>query len=306
VLIGVRNNLVRLRQLPCKVTEAASEAERAEIAARRHGSAGFERLARAEQALVSLRRGDLAGAGAWAAGLAPASNLLAYPREPEALVLARLWIAQGRTDEALCLLGDLLVVANAAGRLASVIEIQVLRTLALERAGSPLEALAAIREALRQSEQGGFVHVFLDEGESIVRLLRRAADGHPLSARLASAIPPDTPMSSTGGLLSRREDEVLELLAEGRTNREIGERLVITQNTVKAHLHHLATKLDGSNRTTILAHAGSRQAAEPKTGVRVRCLLAREAVREGVDQTSSSSGSRSSSSASAGSRSGRN
>jgi LuxR family maltose regulon positive regulatory protein len=259
-LFAIVEHLSRARLLRSagRFPEAVSEAGRAAVAARRHRSAGYERLARAEQAHAALRRGDLEAADAWAAGLGPAGDLLSYPREPEALVLTRLWIARGRADEALRVLGELLVRAEAAGRLASVVEVQVLRALALTCARRPPEALAALGEAVRQAEPGGFLRVFLDEGETMVRLLRRAvADGHvpPPHPRLLAAIRPQTTRSSTGGVLSAREREVLELLAQGRTNREIGEALVITQNTVKAHLHHIATKLDASNRTTILARA---------------------------------------------------
>jgi LuxR family maltose regulon positive regulatory protein len=247
----------RLRRAAARLPAAADEAGRAAVAARRLGSDGYERLARAEQALVALRRRDLLAADAWAAGLGPASDLLDYPREPEALVLMRLWIAQGRSQPALDLLDQLLAMAREAGRLASVIEIQLLRALALERARQTTEALAAISSALHEAEPGGFVRVFLDEGEPLRRLLQRAAGaGLRLDSRLLAA-------SAAGGLLSAREREVLRLVAQGCTNREIGERLVISQNTVKAHLHHLATKLEASSRTTILARARALDLLDP-------------------------------------------
>jgi LuxR family maltose regulon positive regulatory protein len=248
----------RLLRSGARLAEAASESAPAAAAARRPGSGGYERLAHAEQALIELRRGDLEAAEEWAAGLGPATDLLRFPREPEALVLTRLWIARGRTDQALHLLGELVVTAQEAGRLASVVEMQVLRALALDRARRPAEALAALSDAIRQSESGDFVRVFLDEGERIVHLLQQATgDGWTLRSRtrVLAAIRSQMATLPAAGLLSAREHEVLKLVAEGRTNREIGDHLVITQNTVKAHLHHLATKLDASSRTTILARA---------------------------------------------------
>lgn len=50
-------------------------------------------------------------------------------------------------------------------------------------------------------------------------------------------------------LLSRRENEVLPLVAKGFTNREIGKTLFIDHRTVKAHLNHIFNKLDVRNRT---------------------------------------------------------
>ena len=48
--------------------------------------------------------------------------------------------------------------------------------------------------------------------------------------------------------LSRREREVLALIAEGRTNREIGERLFISQKTVGVHVGNILAKLGASGR----------------------------------------------------------
>ncbi len=55
--------------------------------------------------------------------------------------------------------------------------------------------------------------------------------------------------------LSPRECEVLALVVEGRSNREIGEELDIARNTVKNHLHHIYTKLNVRNRTEAAAYA---------------------------------------------------
>jgi RNA polymerase sigma factor (sigma-70 family) len=49
--------------------------------------------------------------------------------------------------------------------------------------------------------------------------------------------------------LSEREREVLVLLAQGVSNREIAEKLVITEGTVKAHVSNILGKLQAENRT---------------------------------------------------------
>jgi DNA-binding NarL/FixJ family response regulator len=55
--------------------------------------------------------------------------------------------------------------------------------------------------------------------------------------------------------LSPREIEVLREVAFGRTNREIGERLFISEETVKTHVAHLLSKLQMQNRTQLVAYA---------------------------------------------------
>ena len=55
--------------------------------------------------------------------------------------------------------------------------------------------------------------------------------------------------------LSRREREVLALIAEGRTNREIGERLFISQKTVGAHMAHIYAKLGVHSRVEAAGRA---------------------------------------------------
>ena len=63
------------------------------------------------------------------------------------------------------------------------------------------------------------------------------------------------PSASLAEPLSSRELAVLRLLAAGASNRELGERLVISAGTVKAHLHRIYGKLDVHNRTEAAARA---------------------------------------------------
>ncbi len=54
---------------------------------------------------------------------------------------------------------------------------------------------------------------------------------------------------------SKREKQVLELLAAGKTNRDIGAALFISESTVKFHVHAILSKLDASNRTEAVSMA---------------------------------------------------
>jgi DNA-binding NarL/FixJ family response regulator len=55
--------------------------------------------------------------------------------------------------------------------------------------------------------------------------------------------------------LTQREAEVLREIAAGRSNREIAERLVISEATVKTHVNHLLTKIDARDRAQAVAYA---------------------------------------------------
>lgn len=55
--------------------------------------------------------------------------------------------------------------------------------------------------------------------------------------------------------LSERELEVLHLIADGLSNREIAQRLVVSLGTVKKHLNNIFLKLDAHSRTQVIATA---------------------------------------------------
>jgi DNA-binding NarL/FixJ family response regulator len=64
------------------------------------------------------------------------------------------------------------------------------------------------------------------------------------------------------GLLTRREIEVLRLLGEGLTNRQIGGRLFISPKTVEHHVSRVYSKLDLTTRAEAAAYAARHLGAE--------------------------------------------
>jgi DNA-binding NarL/FixJ family response regulator len=74
-------------------------------------------------------------------------------------------------------------------------------------------------------------------------LRRVAGGGTAIDPQVVSGLLANPERSGPLGSLSPREREVLELVAEGRSNRAIGERLVITQNAVQKHVSAIFTKL---------------------------------------------------------------
>ncbi len=97
----------------------------------------------------------------------------------------------------------------------------------------------------------------------MARLLRRAAARVPSSAyirKLLAALgePLLAPLPDSNTLaepLSQREMEIIKLIADGATNREIAVELVLTTNTVKKHVGNIFGKLGATNRTQAIARA---------------------------------------------------
>jgi DNA-binding CsgD family transcriptional regulator len=63
--------------------------------------------------------------------------------------------------------------------------------------------------------------------------------------------------------LSERERQVLEYIANGRSNKEIGQILYISENTVKSHVKSILTKLDAMGRTEAIAAGIKRGLIKP-------------------------------------------
>jgi RNA polymerase sigma factor (sigma-70 family) len=100
------------------------------------------------------------------------------------------------------------------------------------------------------------------EPEDLLRTLRQVAEGQGLLALSTSeeSIAPEQGANADKNmtLLTERERQIMLLVAEGLSNKEIGRRLNITDGTIKVHLHHIFQKLDVNNRTVLAALAISQ------------------------------------------------
>ncbi|HUZ27224.1 MAG TPA: response regulator transcription factor [Streptosporangiaceae bacterium] len=102
-----------------------------------------------------------------------------------------------------------------------------------------------------QAGAAGFLYKDVDP-DALVRAVRSVHDGNTLLAPEAAALLMSARGASavTGiGALTRREREVLALLADGRSNREIARLLHVSEKTVKTHVSSVLAKLGVADRT---------------------------------------------------------
>ncbi len=171
---------------------------------------------------------------------------------------ARVLLAQGEAHSALAVLEPWRAQMAAKGWGDEVLKATVLQAAAQSALGEVDTAVFHLREALTTAVEGGFIRLFVDEGRPMAELLARLQEqGGSLSAyvqQLLAAMTDPAPASPTlVEPLSERELEILQLIANGLSNREIGARLFIALDTVKGHNRRLYGKLEVQRRTEAVA-----------------------------------------------------
>lgn len=120
---------------------------------------------------------------------------------------------------------------------------------------SALDDVATVRRAMRGGAAG-----FVPKSSSTETLLGAVrevlAGGHYLPPQFAEAPPPLRGNIQARFRLTSAQMRVLELLVEGKTNREIGEVIGVTEGTVKIHVSAIFKSIGVSNRSQALLVAG--------------------------------------------------
>jgi LuxR family maltose regulon positive regulatory protein len=216
----------------------------------------FRAIHAANRVIFTIQCGDLAAAVDWGNQLSelPFDALFYLQHVP-----ARLLIARGENTAAADQLRGLYERTVQAEAQGLAIRIRVYQALAAETQD---EAVGFLADALRMGEPEGFIRTFVDEGKLLKLLLKKAlvqeiTPGYTRklldiieveergfkTADNKAILIPETPE-----FLSQRELEVLRLIAEGLTNKQITRKLSVSQNTLKTHIRHVFEKLDAKNR----------------------------------------------------------
>jgi two-component system, NarL family, nitrate/nitrite response regulator NarL len=119
---------------------------------------------------------------------------------------------------------------------------------AVEERDLPLLGSAGVRTVIRKDA----------DPQSLMQSLRQVRHGQRvLQPRYdqAQSQKQDGDAENAGTAITNRERQIMRLVCQGLSNKEIGRRLNITDGTIKVHLHHIFTKLEVGNRTALAARA---------------------------------------------------
>jgi LuxR family maltose regulon positive regulatory protein len=210
-------------------------------------------------------------------------NMAVYLTSTRVLIAQeRLWgnaeragALDGDPAELLERLGEVSEKSGAAGYL---VEVFILQALLASQRNDDAGASHWLEQALSLAEPEGYLRVFVDEGQPMERLLRRAAAAAGLAPEYlsgllelfaAAGVEParnavSTLRPATSGRpdiipladpLSDRELEVLRLLPTYLTSSEIADQLYIAPSTVRSHIKHIYSKLQVHGRAEAVQRA---------------------------------------------------
>ena len=246
--------LARLKLAQGNVEGAASILAQADQSARQQNFVHRIPEIAAAQVLTLIRQGNLSAA----AHLAQTHKL--------PISQARVHLAQEKPYEALEVLDVWSQHIESMGWKDEQLKVLLLQAIGYQALGEDNKALQLLGNAVTLAEPGGFIRIFVDEGAPIAQLLNKMNDK---DARIQEYIQKllaafnkqqDTPASSfihqpLVEPLSQREMEVLQLIAQGLSNDEIGKQLFLALDTVKGHNRRIYDKLQVQRRTEAVARA---------------------------------------------------
>ena len=180
-------------------------------------------------------------------------------------VAARIYLAKGETGRAIQILKDIIPKFNHLGANAFLIRAFSLLAVAYTKDEQPEKAQKALTKALYLAEPEDNLGDFMFAGTALISLLYDCQKAgifptfvnHLLQvlAEQESTRKAPSPELSLSDPLSHREMDVLQLIAQGMTNREIAARLFLSTNTIKSHSIKIYRKLSVNNRNQAVSKA---------------------------------------------------
>jgi LuxR family maltose regulon positive regulatory protein len=175
------------------------------------------------------------------------------------IVRSRWLINSGKYKQAAEGLKPLLDIAEREGRKRRAFTLRLLFAQSLYADGQVRLAQRALAPLLDYALQEGYVQAFADEGGGVQAMLRDLSPElletlHETSGTIANS----QKISNAANLsdpLTPKELQVLQLLAQGMRNAEMGESMFVSESTVRTHLRNINLKLEAKNRTQAIVIA---------------------------------------------------
>jgi LuxR family maltose regulon positive regulatory protein len=204
----------------------------------------------------------------------PAPTSCAWSDIHRYAALARAYVASAeqRFDDAISILSGLRQELENVHNRYFALRVETQLAAVRLRANQMAEAVESFGNIVTAFAKVGIYHTILDEGAEIGPLLaafQEKAERSGRSPELMSYVsdlmaawnaryqcePQQSPTFAMPEPLSARENDILKLIAEGQSNKEIARKLVITPETVKSHVKHIFTKLNVEKRAQAVARA---------------------------------------------------
>lgn len=287
--LGLADQLIISHTLYARIVGDRGDSERAlqilaelETAGYQHGLPRVVASARIERVRALIARGDFTGAQdqlnqsgeavLWqqvAARFYIANDLIT-------LEIGRLrWLVRsGAARQALPELKAALEEAEAGHRQRRALKLRMLLAEALHRDTQKKAAMRMLSRALEAASAEGFVSSFMEEGPVLHEMLRELLqsrqhedsfrEDEPLNRHLQRVLQSGRSMvvadndgrsAMLAEALTRKELQVLELLAKGYSNNSMAEKLFVSETTVRTHLRNINVKLQAGNRMQAIAIA---------------------------------------------------
>lgn len=236
-------------------------------------------LAALSEAAIALERGDAAAAADGASRYSRLLGGVRTERAPGLELLAEAKAAASRATAAAAAASELHAIAQAAGTDPLLGAARHAADCASSAAGGFEDAREAFEDAVQLLGQAGLpfeaararvalAKTLRDLGreDAAQRQLERARErfaelGAVAEERRTTAMQEDSPVRERP-LLSVRESEVLRLLAEGLSNKQIAARLTLSEHTVHRHVANILVKLRLSSRAAAAAYAAKHGLTE--------------------------------------------
>jgi Response regulator containing a CheY-like receiver domain and an HTH DNA-binding domain len=187
------------------------------------------------------------------------------------IMLVRLWIEKTKLDKneerfgtGFSLLERLDENSRKLGRGNSLAVVLLYKAIILFHKDRRDEASKELDNCFELAEPGEYMRIFLDVGDSsralIYAYLQQSDVNHKdyalhILREFSNSQKEENQKKAPSDVLTSRETEILQLLAEGCSNRKIAERLVLSEGTIKFHIHNILGKLNATSRTMAITKA---------------------------------------------------